>query len=99
MKTTVELPDALVNRVKIRALQQGRKFEDALTDLLVKGLGSPEKPGRKTSQRIKTDPETGIPLIQCDPNAPASRMTAEELVALEKATLTGEDLDRLGISL
>jgi plasmid stability protein len=103
MKTTLDLPDALVKQVKLRALRDGRKLKDTVADLLRKGLTSPptpaiRKPAMK-SARVITDPETGLPLIVCDPEAPASKMTAEELIALEQETQTQEDLERLGLSL
>jgi hypothetical protein len=100
MKTTLDLPDALVKQVKLRAVHEGRKLKDTVADLLRKGLASP--PARTTrkhimkSPRVTTDPETGLPLIVCDPDAPASKMTAEELIALEQETQTQEDLERLG---
>jgi len=50
MKTTLDLPDALVKQVKLRALREGRKLKDAVADLLRKGLAAgadaePESPG------------------------------------------------------
>jgi len=102
MKTTLDLPDALVKQVKLRALNEGRKLKDAVADLLRKGLASPSvRPGPATSRkspRVIKDPKTGLPLILCDPDAPASKMTAEELIALEQETQTQEDLERLGLS-
>ena len=40
MKTTLELPDDLVKKVKLRALREGRKLKDAIADLLQKGLAA-----------------------------------------------------------
>lgn len=37
VKATFELPDALVRQVKLQALRDGRKFKDAVADLLRKG--------------------------------------------------------------
>jgi hypothetical protein len=71
-----------------------------MADLLRKGLVTPPtRTGRKRtlkSPRVTTDPETGLPLLVCDPDAPASKMTAEELIALEHETHTQADLERLG---
>ena len=39
MKITLDLPDALMKQVKIRAVREGRKLKDAVADLLRKGLG------------------------------------------------------------
>jgi plasmid stability protein len=37
MKTTLDLPDALVKQVKLRAVREGRKLKDLVADLLRKG--------------------------------------------------------------
>ena len=103
MKTTLDLPDALVKQVKLRALNDGRKLKDTVADLLRKGLASPPtrlvRKRAMKSPRVVKDQETGLPLIVCDPEAPASRMTAEDLIELEQETQTKEDLERLGLSL
>ena len=102
MKTTLDLPDDLVRAVKLRALQDGRKLKEAVADLLRKGLAASSAPGpqlaTKASARITTDQTTGLPLIICAPNAPASKMTISELLALEQETQTQDDLERLGVS-
>ena len=38
MKTTLELPDELARRVKMRAVEQDQKLEDAVAQLLEIGL-------------------------------------------------------------
>src|SRR5947209_5127901 len=82
MKTTLDLPDALVKQVKLRAIHEGRKLKDLVADLLRKGLACPPKPaGRKRtvkSPRLTTDPETGLPLIVC------TRTPSEEEVSPER---------------
>ena len=46
MKTTLELPDELVRRVKMRAVQRNQKLKDAIAQLLELGLASaPETKG------------------------------------------------------
>jgi len=40
MKTTLNLPDALVNEVKLRAVHEGKKLKDAMADLLRQGLAA-----------------------------------------------------------
>ncbi len=40
MKTTLDLPDALVKQVKLRAVREGQKLKDAVADLLRKGLAA-----------------------------------------------------------
>ena len=49
MKTTLELPDGLMQRVKIRAVHRNQKLKDAIAQLLELGMAaSPEadKPSR-----------------------------------------------------
>src|SRR5437868_3379113 len=80
MKTTLDLPDALVKQVKLRALREGRKLKDAVADLLRKGLAAPTVPPETTSPVVTKDRETGLPVIQC--KKPASReeqLTAERV--------------------
>ena len=44
MKTTIELPDELARRVKMRAVQQDQKLEDTIAQLLEIGLAhAPER--------------------------------------------------------
>ena len=40
MKTTLELPDELVRRVKMRAIERNQKLKDAIAQLLELGLAS-----------------------------------------------------------
>ena len=40
MKTTLDLPDALVKEIKLRAVHEGKKLKDAMADLLRKGLAA-----------------------------------------------------------
>ena len=101
MKTTIDLPESLLKEVKLRALHEGRKLKDEGADLLRAGLTAVNRPHtarkRLTSSRVRTDPITGLPVIVCDPNAPISKMTAEEILAIEQEAQTKEDLERLGL--
>ena len=45
MKTTLDLPNALVREIKLRAVNDGRKLKDTIADLLKKGLRA-DKPAR-----------------------------------------------------
>jgi hypothetical protein len=40
MKTTLELPDELMRRVKLRAVHRSQKLKDAITQLLEIGLAT-----------------------------------------------------------
>src|SRR5262249_12271824 len=79
MKTTFDLPDALVKQVKIRAIREGRKLKDAVADLLRIGLAvASDKEPDALGPVITSDKNTGFPVIQCKPaRAPAAEMTPE----------------------
>jgi hypothetical protein len=50
MKTTLELPDALMRRVKLRAVHRNQKLKDAIAQLLELGMAAtpddPDEPAR-----------------------------------------------------
>ena len=101
MKTTLDLPDELIREVKLRAVVQRRTVKDLVAEFLRQGLGMAPLAGaeqRPVSPMVKIG-KKGLPVIQCAPNAPATRMSAAELLALEQETQTEEDLKRAGISL
>ena len=94
MKTTLDLPEDLLRAMKMQAVQEGRKFKDVAAEIFRRGLRQPApSASRPTRHRVK------LPLIQCAADAPASRMSAEELIALEQESQTQEDLERLGLPL
>lgn len=45
MKTTLELPDDLMRRVKLRAVHRNRKLKDEVALLLEAGMASAPDPG------------------------------------------------------
>jgi hypothetical protein len=101
MKTTLDLPDELIQEVKLRAVHQRRTVKDLVAEFLRQGLGLPplgEAEKRPVSPMVKIG-KRGLPVILCAPNAPATRMSAAELHALEQETQTEEDLSRVGLSL
>lgn len=100
MSTTIQLPDNLVREVKARTAGNGRELDETVADLVRIGLTTvPPAIATPTSAkpRIQTDPNGGFPIICADGNAPAVRMTTEELLALEHEALLQEDLERLGL--
>jgi hypothetical protein len=93
MKMTLDLPPGLIREMKLRAVNEHRKLKEVAAELLARGLGM-ETP--------KTGPAKGaiaLPLFPTSSGAPASRMTTEQLLALEQATLHHEDQQRLGHAL
>lgn len=82
MKTTLELPDALMKQVKLRAVREGRKLKDMIAELLRKGLAvATAKTARPEAPIIKRDEHTGLPVIQCKRRAPEGQELTPEVVA------------------
>ena len=82
MKTTVDLPAALVKQVKLRAVQEGRKLKDEVADLLCKGLAvAMNTEPDNLAPVVSKDKQTGLPLIQCKQNASPSEEVTPERVA------------------
>lgn len=76
MKTTLDLPDALLREIKIRAVRENRKLKDAVADLLKQGLR--REPA--ATQRVR---RVQLPLVQCAHRAkPAQEITAERAAAI-----------------
>src|SRR5262245_33646040 len=82
MKTTLDLPEALVKQVKLRALQDGRKLKDAVADLLRKGLEvAMNTPPDAREPVDTTDKQTGLPLIECNQAASSQEELTPQRVA------------------
>lgn len=92
VKTTLDLPNDLVREVKLRAVNEGMKLKDVISDLLRKGLGHPNPTPPGTPARRGG---ISLPLFPSSPDAPARWMPADRLVAAEHETLTRDDLERL----
>ena len=100
MKTTFDLPPELVRELKLRAVHEGRKLKDLAADLLKRGLAGPKTPAKPQPAKPKIVIQAnGLPVVRCAADAPAKRMSAAELLALEQETLHQEDLQRLGHAL
>ena len=66
MKTTIELPDALVRQVKLRAVHEGRKLKDVITELLRRGLAAPiAVPSTDAPQHTDYSERSGLPIVRC----------------------------------
>jgi hypothetical protein len=90
----MDLPDDLLREMKLRAVHEGRKLKDVAAAAIRSGLGLKELPlERAVRQRVK------LPLFQCAADAPAARMTAAELIALEQKALLEEDMRRVDLAL
>lgn len=96
MKTTIDLPDSLLREVVHRAAHEGRKIKDVVADLIMSGLTA-EAALKKASPPRKGSLK--LPFFQCAEDAPATRMSIEQLLELEQESQAQEDLARLGLSL
>ena len=64
MKTTIDLPDDLVRKLKIRAAREGRKMKDVAAEYLRKGLAAQASVKHEARPVIVKDKKTGLPVIQ-----------------------------------
>lgn len=83
MKTTIDLPDALVRDLKVRAAREDRSLKDVVTEVLRIGLAV-ERPA--SSNRISG------PLVVCAHPADAGREVTPDRVA---EILLDQDIERL----
>lgn len=99
MKTTLDLPDPLMRRVKIRAASEGRKLKEIISDLLEKGLevgaAATLPEGELPYYR---HPKTGFLVSRSLNNPGFVPPTAEESQALIERANEEEDLRRAGLS-
>ena len=88
MKTTIDLPNDLVREIKIRAVNEGRKLKEVVTDLLRFGLEQ-GAPFSKASAPQKG--KIAIPFFPTSPDSLATQMNIDALIALEQAAQLEED--------
>lgn len=100
VKTTLDLPDDLVKELKLRSVHERRKLKDVAAQAIRRGLQVKDLVAETSSllpEGLEIN-DRGFPVFKCDPNAPANKMTVEELLALEQESLLEEDLKRGGIA-
>lgn len=52
MRTTLDLPDDLLQQVKIRAVKENRRLKDVIADLLLSGLREPGPPAANSWESL-----------------------------------------------
>ena len=98
MKTTLDLPDPLMRRVKIRAASEGRKLTELIAELLEAGLARPRPPMLPEGEDpFEIDPETGFAQARQRHTPGFVPPTAEEMQALIERADEEEDLHRAGL--
>jgi hypothetical protein len=98
MKTTFDLPPELVRKVKLRAVNEGRKLKDVAAELLQWGLEQPAPaslPDRKLM--ISTHPLSGLPFVKSRNTRDFVTVTLDESLALIQQANEEEDLRRAGL--
>lgn len=77
MKTTLDLPDDLMRRIRVKAAHEDRKLKDLVAELLETGLDQPTGPVSVRGHRVQ------LPLIHSTHAAtPGEEMTPERVAAL-----------------
>jgi hypothetical protein len=86
MRTTIDMPDALMRAAKARAADRGESLKDLVNRALAHELGLPSVPKRKTGR-------VALPLIARDA-APEVLVTSDDIAA----ALEAEDIERYSSS-
>jgi hypothetical protein len=80
METTIELPEAVLNRVKIRAERAGHKLKDTIAELVLQGLDAEDSGGELHMGKHRG---TGFPIFLSSRAAnPDQEMTPERISEL-----------------
>ena len=53
MKTTLDLPDELMRKVKIRAVHENKKLKDAIAEFIRKGMATGQSQPAKLPKAVK----------------------------------------------
>jgi hypothetical protein len=98
VKTTLDLPDPLMRRVKIRAASEGRKLKELITDLLEKGLDAPSAISLPEGELpYEIDPHTGMAISRMLNTPGFVPPSVEESQAMIERANEEEDLRRAGL--
>ena len=96
MKTTLDLPDHLMQQVKQRALQR-RPIKDLVADYIRQGLhGSPGAPPQLVARVVELD-ASGMPLFRPNPGFSGPPIDLATALQLEQEALMQEDRQRAGL--
>ncbi len=97
MKTTLDLPDHLMQQVKQRALQQGRPIKALMAEYIRQGLHGPAALPLTTNSGVLEVDEEGLPLFRPDPQFKRHSIDLATALRLEQDALNQEDLQRAGL--
>ncbi|HUP91746.1 MAG TPA: hypothetical protein VM074_05810 [Solimonas sp.] len=78
MKATLDLPDSLIQQLKLRAVHERAKLKDVAAEMIRRGLSQPE-PLTKSAERGYVK----LPLIECGhPATGAEQLTPDRLAQI-----------------
>ena len=98
MRTTLDLPDALMRQIKIRAASEGRKLKEVMTELLEKSLeAAPSPTVAEGTVPYTINPENGTPVIRSLGTPGFALPTLEEFFAIIEKANDEESLSRAGL--
>lgn len=96
MKTTIDLPEALVREMKLRAVRERRKLKDVAAEVFKAGLLSPRLGSQPKPYRQKLE----SPLFACEASkASAPSMSVSDLLKMEQSAQAEEDAKRASSAL
>lgn len=92
MRMTIDVPDDLAQAVEARAAAEHQSVERIVESLLRQALLL-SRPNASTSRDSEASAvwvrgENGLPVFHGRPDAPATTMTVDELLALDEAALS-----------
>ena len=90
MKTTIDLPDVLIQQAKQRALQQKCSLKDLIADYIRQGLKGRSRDALTTESLLVETDATGLPLIRAT-SAPTVH-TLPDALQLEQDLLQSHEL-------
>jgi len=98
MKTTLDLPDPLMRRVKVRAATEGRKLKDLIAELLDHGLQArAQHSTAEDKPPYFINEKTGSPVIRSRRTPGFVPLTEKEAKHLINLAQEEEDLRRAGL--
>jgi hypothetical protein len=97
MKTTLDLPDHLMQQVKQRALQQGRPIKALMADYIRQGLHGPAALPLSTNSGVLEVDAEALPLFRPDPQLKRHSIDLATALRLEQDALIKEDRQRAGL--
>ncbi|MCS5690762.1 hypothetical protein NZK33_02035 [Cyanobium sp. FGCU-6] len=98
MKTTIDLPDVLVQQARQKALYLGRPFKDLVAEYIRQGLSELAAMPPASASSALAIAADGLPVFRRDPSVRRPVPTLEELLTLEQSALAEEDRLRAGLS-